>query len=389
MNSDGRKIALFGACLVHAVLIGGAFLSIPPLFDRISATEGWSLQQLQEAWAYLPLGSGAAALVSGALLQTRSDRSVLAAAALVAVLGMVWRGWATGPWTFGASLFVFGIGSGAAFVVLANRVTRLFDSGSAGMAQAAFFGAYTIGSATGLATAESLAAGLGGWRSVPLVWAALSAVSLVPALATTLAPDARTRIAPPGPGWWQRASRYAFSYGAYLGAYLGLVGLLPYQLREWGWDGTEADGVLALSTLGFMAGSFWWASVTDRLGHRRAVYAGCMAAMAALVLLVPSLAQRGSDAWTAAIITAMGFFSGALVLFFPIVSSDPRTGGELTARSVGFTSAASYVGGFAVPFSLAPIAENRPVLAITACAATFAACGGVMIFRQNAWPSPP
>ncbi|MEM7433801.1 MAG: MFS transporter [Myxococcota bacterium] len=383
MNLDGRKIALFGACLVHAILIGGTFLSIPPLFDRISVVEGWSLQQLQQAWAYLPLGSGAAALATGALVQKRSDRSVLAIAGAIAVLGTLWRGSATGPWTFGASLFTFGVGSGAAFVVLANRVTRLFDTRSAGMAQAAFFGAYTIGSATGMATAESLATALGGWRSVAMVWAALSAISLFPALATTLAPDTHTRSTPPQPGWWRRVSRYAFSYGAYLGAYLGLVGLLPYQLREWGWNGSDADGALALSTLGFMLGSFWWASVTDRLGHRRAVYASCMAVMAALVLVVPLLAQRGSDAWTAVVITAIGFFSGALVLFFPIVASDPRTGGDQTARSVGFTSAASYVGGFAVPFSLAPFAEDRPVLAITACAAAFAACGGVMVFRQD------
>ena len=233
-------------------------MSLPPLFAQIASQEGWSLQELQQAWAFVPLGSGLVALATGIVLRRHPDRWVLVFAGVLAVLGILLRAIATTPLFLSGSLLLFGAGTGAMLVALTSRVARLFDGERAGVAQAAFFGAYTLGAALGLVTAEGLANQLGGWRGVSGIWALLSVIALIPALRESMPPasvgsnepDQEPIPATPGRG----VARYAFVYAAYVGGYLGIVGLFPYQLRKLGWDPTLADGALASSTLGFIAG---------------------------------------------------------------------------------------------------------------------------------------
>jgi len=358
-------------------------MSLPPLFEQISTSEGWSLQQLQQAWAFIPLGSGVVALATGAVLQRRADRPILIVAGVLSVVAILMRAIASGALSFSLALLLFGIGTGAILVTLTSRVSRLFAGEGAGLAQAAFFGAYTVGAALGLATADVLSNWLGGWRLVPVVWASVSAIALVPALRTSLPPSARPsnvrQEIPPPPGWKRGVARYAFVYAAYVGGYLGLIGLLPYQLRRWGWDALHADGVLALSTVGFVVGAFLWAVFTDRYGCRRPAFVGCMLAAAVLTLCAPIAATGGPHFWAGVAVVGVGFFSGAMALFFPILLDDPRTGGTRAPQSIGLTTAASYAGGFLIPFSLAPLSDAWPSFVLAMYAIAFACAGAAML----------
>ncbi len=359
-------------------------MSLPPLFARISSDTGWPLAQLQQAWAFVPLGSGLVALATGMLLRRRSDRVILCIAGVLAVSSTVMRAVAIAPLGFAVSLFLFGMGSGAVLVVLTSRVGRLFDGKGAAMAQAIFFGAYTFGAAVGLASAEFLAVQLGSWRAVPGAWALLSALALLPALRSSMPPIAAelggSKMDLPAAGSACRVLRYAFVYAAYVGGYLGLVGFLPYQLREWEWEPFAADAVLAISTLGFIAGSLLWAAITDRFGRRHLTFALCMALTAALTLLVPIAAAGEARMFAVAAITGVGFFSGAMALFFPIVLEDPITGGERATQTIGITTAASYAGGFAVPFFLAPMSDALPTVVVSAYGVAFGCAGAAMLF---------
>ncbi|MGB5810489.1 MAG: MFS transporter [Polyangiales bacterium] len=387
-----RAGGLGAACLANAVLLGGAYLSLPPFFAEIASTEGWSIQQLQRAWAFVPLGSGAVALMAGIALRRLHDRVVIALSGGTATLGVVLRSIVERPEAFAWSLLLFGLGAGALLVALTTRVARLYETEGAGLAQAAFFGAYTIGSALGLATAELLAEQLGGWRAVAGFWATASAIALVPTLFMTLPPGTNDEGDTPnrrGTKWRKRISGYALVYAAYVGGYLGIAGLLPYQLRQWGWEPKLADAALASSTLGFLVGAFFLAAVTDRWGHRRQVFTGCMIAAAALTGIFPAAARASSMVWAGGTIAAVGFFCGALSLFFPIVLQDPETGGPEGSRSVGLTTAASYLGGFLVPFAFAPFTAERPALVIGGYAVIFAISGIAMAFVRPDGVGPP
>lgn len=378
---------LVSSCLVHATLIGGAFMCMPPLFDTIVKQEGWSLAALQRGWAFVPLGSGLVALATGALLQRRGDRVILALAGGLTVLAIAMRAWASAPAWFLASLFLFGLGSGAVLVTITSRVARSFDGERAGLAQAAYIGAYTIGAAAGLASSELMANAFGNWRTVSLVWAGICALSMIPALGHSMPASGLFGVAEQEAGfahaYRNRVLRYGFVYAIYIGGYLGLVGLMPYQLREWGWPPVQADVAMSLSTLGFLVGAFFLAGLTDRRGGRRAVFAISMLAAGLLTLVAVACAQSGPHLGTWLAIPGIGFFGGAMALFFPIVLEDPRTGGERAPQAIGFTTAASYAGGFAVPFALAPYADAAPVFVIVLYAGAFACAGVAMVLGHK------
>jgi hypothetical protein len=60
--------------------------------------------------------------------------------------------------------------------------------------------------------------------------------------------------------------RYSGAYAAYVGGYLALAGLLPFQLERWGWPRDAASLSLAITTLVFLAGAGIWNAITDARG---------------------------------------------------------------------------------------------------------------------------
>ena len=211
------------------------------------------------------------------------------------------------------------------------------------------------------------------------MWAALSLFVLITAVRVSFPPSGTPPPTTGVTGTRTRLAVYGTVYATYIGAYLGIAGLLPYQLREWGWEGTAADGVLALSTLGFFAGSFALGALTDRFGHRRTTFAICMIVAGGLTFSIPSIATgSGSHVAVGLVVTGIGLSCGNLALFFPIVMNDPATGSDRAPRSVGITTAASYFGGFLVPFALAPFSQQHPEAVLTGYGVVFALSGLVM-----------
>ncbi|GEM_PF-6350871 len=380
---------LVSACAVHAVLIGGANLSLPPFFDAIVTTGGWSLASLQRAWALVSLGSGVSAFVAGRWLKSNADRGLLALAGLAAVFAIGLRGAATTELVFALAQGLYGLGTGGVLVVLMSRVTRAYQGEHAGRAQAAYFGAYTVGAAVGLASASALASALGDWRAVAFAWGGLSLVSLVPALVVRLDAPTIAAMQPDaarGDSKAEGARRaaafaiagYAFVYASFNGGYLGITGLLPYQLREWGWSASSADSTLALSTLGFIAGSALWGALTDRSGRRIVAFTSCLIGAGAISALCIAFARGGFHPVVVAGNALLGLLCGALVVFFPVMLADRRIPADLAPEAIGWATAAAAAGGFLIPFVLAPGAESHPEWVLGAYAAAFALSGGAM-----------
>ena len=366
---------------MHAIVIGGGYMSLPPLFDQISTDQQWALEDLQRAWSFVPLGSALVAVLTGLWLRNNGDRKLLLIAGIVSAAGLTLRAFASSISLFSFALFLFGIGTGAMLVILTNRVSQYLEGRHAGLAQALFFGSYTAGAAVGLVSAELLSSMFSGWRDVFLFWSAMSLLALLPALLVncrSTALDEMTSDTHVPLDWFRQVLPYALVYGSYVGGYLGVVGLLPHQLRQWGWQAISADGVLAGSTLAFVAGAAFWAMLTDRFGFRRLVFAFGMAGCTVLVMMTVISAPLGPSLPATASIIMIGFFGGVMALFFPILLEGNATGGANASKSIGTTTAASYMGGFLIPFMMASYSETSPETSLTVFALSFGAAGVFM-----------
>jgi len=374
MSSKWRVLAV--ASVVHGTLIGGAYMSLPPLFEMMTLQSGWSLATLERAWSLIPLGSCLSALITAFLFGRYPQGKILRLAILITIASTLARSFAPDASLYALSLFTFGIGTGALLVVLTNLVSQSFSEEEIGSAQAIFFGSYALGAAISIVTADLLASYCDSWRAVPLLWGLLSALAALLVMfdrqyAKSSQEDAshNTSQAIREPALW----RYAFVYATFVGAYLGYAGLLPVQLRLWGMSPSVADTSMALSTLLFLVGAYIWGSLTDRVGYRRLTFICCMVALAICAALIPAFATSQTIMFI--IVVCVGLFSGAMTLFFPMMLEDKGISRENSSFSIGITTTASYVGGFLVPFLAAPLAESCPSGAIYIFAVFFLLAG--------------
>ncbi len=363
MSSKWRILTV--ASVIHGTLIGGAYMSLPPLFEMMTLQSGWPLVSLERAWSLIPLGSCLSALATAFLFGRYPQNKILYLAIFVTILSTLARSFAPDANLYALSLFSFGVGTGALLVVLTNLVSQSFSEDEIGSAQAIFFGSYALGAAIAIVTADLISSSYDSWRAVPLLWGVLSILASALILfdrqfakSSQVDSSHNTSEAIREPALW----RYAFVYATFVGAYLGYAGLLPVQLRLWGMSPSAADTSMAISTLLFLVGAYIWGSLTDKYGYRRLTFTFCMAALSVCAALIPVFATSPSIMFV--IVVCVGLFSGAMTLFFPMMLEDKSISRENSSFSIGITTTASYVGGFMVPFLAAPLAEPCPSAAI-------------------------
>ena len=155
--------------------------------------------------------------------------------------------------------------------------------------------------------------------------------------------------------------------------YLGLSNFLPTALRQIGWPPVLADAALASSTIGFIVGALLWGVLTDRKGRQHRTFSMTMALTSAMLLLAWALAIEG-QIWAASLsIFAIGLCSGGMSLYFSLLMTDPFFSGQNQTRVVANATAASYLGGFSIPFVVTFFTAGQPTfLAPIAFAASIA-----------------
>jgi predicted MFS family arabinose efflux permease len=377
----GDKSALVIACILHAVVIGAGYMSLPPLFSDMAA-EGWSPTTIEQSWALIPLGSAPAAQLTASLLKRWSERSLTLVATLVAALAVFTRALAPSAAALAGALFIFGIATGALLVILTSQVSRLGPSEHQGRAQAAFFGAYAFGSAIGLISANSLGDLFGGWRSVAIFWSIVIVCSALLLWMPTSDAYQRQKNVSDKPAFSNLRQpgllRFALAYAGYVGGYLGLTGLLPYQLRKLDWSPTAADIAMALSTMCFILGAAVIGSATDKFGKRRGTYTATMFLTAICAITAWELALSGYILAAQIAIAGIGFFGGGMTLFFVLLTERYNADADLLTASVGTVTTASYLGGFLIPFAAAGSIEHSPTLAVIAFCISIA-CAGLLV----------
>ncbi len=176
MAKSSERFTLFLACLFHGVIIGGGYMSTPPLFPMM-AREGWDIGFLQRSWAIISLASIPGALFSAWIASRIGTIGTIAGSAFVASSSLLLRGLSLAPWSFMVLLTLFGLSTGLLLASMTARITRLFSDKHAATAQSAFFGSYALGAAIGVSSAQGLADTFR-WQQVPMIWGAVG-LSLV------------------------------------------------------------------------------------------------------------------------------------------------------------------------------------------------------------------
>ena len=370
-----RWWTLGAACSLHAILIGAGYMSLPPMALRIAA-EGWALQDVERAWTLLPLGSAPAAGVTALLLRFIDERKLLALASIIGSITLLMRAAVVTYPQYAMSLAAYGIATGIVLTLLTVRVGRAFSDRQSGLAQALFFSSYAVGAAISLLGAEQIAASFGGWRSTQIFWGSLALIFSFWALTQSDKVEAYRSVGfslPVEAAPRFRAFRYAATYAAYVGGYLGLSNFLPTALRQIGWPPVLADAALASSTIGFIVGALLWGVLTDRKGRQHRTFSMTMALTSAMLLLAWALAIEG-QIWAASLsIFAIGLCSGGMSLYFSLLMTDPFFSGQNQTRVVANATAASYLGGFSIPFVVTFFTAGQPTfLAPIAFAASIA-----------------
>lgn len=376
MTDDRRHFAV--ACLLHATVIGAGYMSLPPMFASM-VKEGWSPTALQQAWAAIPLGSAPGALLAASVIRLFGARSVVAWSSFAASAAIGLRAFSEGVIPFSAALAIYGLMTGILLATLTAEVGRWVSARRAGLAQALFFGSYAVGAAIAVVLAGASVQTLG-WKAVCWIIAALGTVlAIVSAQSSFGSSEVYSTAAVHSTKENKLTSlRYSAAYAAYVGGYLALAGILPYQLEKWGWSSELASLSLALTTATFLLGACLWTSLTDAFGGRQVVFTMTMImsglATAAIALLAKG--EPNQAAWAS--IAAVGFFGGGMGVFFPLLLADDKLGTLRGASSVGHATAASYLGGAVLPFALAGLSATRPDLAIALFGLSFVAAGLVL-----------
>ncbi len=353
------------ACLLHAVIIGAGYMSLPPLALEISI-QGWPLASVERAWALIPLGSVPAAFLTVRLSKAVTEVDLLRLSSATAAIAFLARALPIGYIGYATALLIYGAATGIMLTLLTVHVSRSVGDHRSGIAQAIFFSAYAVGVAASLSMTQPLLHALGNWRLSQLFWGTLS-VALVllvwrsyPNSTVTFDLKSEEAIRPRNR---LHALRYASTYGCYTAAYLALSNALPTYLRLSGWVPGNADVALASSTLAFLFGSALWASATDHFGHRRHAFAVAMCGAAFSVFLIWHFIASAESAWAGGAILLTGLFAGAAPLFFSAMLSDTRFAEHEMLAVAALSTSASYLGGFLAPFVIAGQQQSNAWLA--------------------------
>ncbi len=360
------------AALTHTLVIGMPTMSLPVLFDEISAEFGLSLVQVGFIWGVAPLTGIFMALLGGAIGdRIGSRRTLMLACLLVGVTGAL-RGFAVDFVTLAVAMLVAGLFSPVISTNVHKTCAIWFSARRLGMANGVASAGMALGFMLGaLLSATVLSPWLGGWRNVLFFFAGIAIVvggvwSIVrdgPSgrhqsaggvpLRAGLAHVART------PSFWL----VAFTLFGISGCVQGTLGYLPLYLRGIGWAPAAADAALSSFHAASLVFAIPFALLSDRLERRRPLLmiAGLMIAsgVGALVLV------QGAWVWPAVILAGLvrdGFMAILITLVMELRGIGVRYAATATGLIMATSSLANVVSpplgnslaafGPSVPFAL-------------------------------------
>ncbi len=304
------------------------FSAMPVLFQEISEDLGLSLVQIGSVWGVASLAGVFVSLLAGMLGDRFGIKWVMTAACLLAgILGAL-RGFADSFVTLMIIMFAYGIVRALLPINMTRTIGLWFRGQNLGMAN----GVLGLGMGLGLMlgpmiSATFLSPALGGWRNVFLLYGAIGVfigfiwffLGKEPQEAETAEGGASESV--PFRQVFSRIIRLksvwllAITMMFRVGSIIGMTGYLSLYLREQGWAAASADNALALffgvSTLFVIP----LASLSDRLGSRKAILFPALLMQTINLALLPLIG--GNAVWVLIILAGIfmdSFFSVTLTM---------------------------------------------------------------------------
>lgn len=359
-DSRYRWYALAMAMATYGAIAGAARLCMPVLFPEIAEDLGLSLVAIGTIWGMDPLAGVFIGLPAGLFIDRFGIRKTLTVVCiLTGIFGAV-RGFTVDFVSMAAAMFIFGFMS-AIIPSVVPKITAVWFTGKQlatanGLLNVAWsFGAVlaTISSATVLAPV------LGGWRFVLVFFAVPPILLGILWWLTGREPHAAAKdlqqpdvLAVP----FRESISHVFKIKdvwilgiilmLYWGANMGYNGYIPTYLRYIGWTETAAD-TAATFLAGFgMIGVMPIVMLSNRLGRRKIVMAGCAGLLGISMALLPLLGVSGM--WGCVIIAGLLRAAPAAIGNAMLFETE-GVGGTYAGTAIGLTNSLGMLGAFASP----------------------------------------
>ncbi len=366
--------------LTYAFITGAARLCMPVLFKQISDDLGLDVVQLGMIWGMDPLAGIFIGLPGGLLADRFGVRRTIAVVCILAGIFGALRGISVNFISMAVLMFLFGLMAAATPSIIPKVTAEWFGGKRLGLANGLLNISWGIGAmAATMFSATTLSPLLGSWRWVLLFFGAPCVVMGFLWL-TTREPDAsqlpRT-IAVKVP-FKQALSKVARMKEVWLiglvttflwGASMGLIGYLPYYLRDIGWTATRADSVITVFSGVNSIGVIPMVLLSDKIGSRKIIMFISVFSVMVTLALIP----LANDTWIWVLVIACAFLrSGGSALFNVIIFEIEGVGSTYGGTATGLANTISMVGAFLAPpigNSLAKIDPGYPFFFWAALAA--------------------
>jgi cyanate permease len=168
------------------------------------------------------------------------------------------------------------------------------------------------------------------------------------------------------------------------GATMGMIGYLPYYLKDIGWDAASADSTVTVLSLMMMLGSVPMVLLSNKLHTRKGVLIISLGGLVIGLSLLPFVDATG--VWV--LIMFSGFLrAGAGSLFNVVIFEDEAIGSTYGGTAIGLANSIAMIGAAAAPplgNSLKQFGDGMPFLLW----AGFAAVSTGLCFLIKTKPRP-
>jgi MFS family permease len=375
-NSSGtnRWYVLGLAAATFTFVLSMPHICMTVLSKEMSLDLGLSPVEIGVVWGMIPFAGLFGLFIGGLLADRYGAKRVLSITCILTALAGALRGFSGDFFSLAASTFLYGLLSTIMFSGITKTAAIWFSGRQLGVANAVLTTGFGTGFTLGaMISATVLSPVLGGWRSVFFLYGAISVVIgflwifTVKEVARADTPysaakvslrEAASHVLPIKSVWLMGLAMLG-----YVGCVQGMVGYLPYYLREAGWAAAGADGTLAtfngLSTVAAVP----TAVLSDRIGLRKAVIIPVLVITVAGVALLP-LANAMASAMVWIMMVVMGICrDGSMALYNTMIMEMEGLGPAYVGTAIGLMYTISRFGSaFSPPLgnSLTGISPGLP-----------------------------
>ena len=338
------------------------FNCMPVLFSEIASELGLNLVQVGSVWGIASLAGVFVSLLAGVLGDRFGIHRILTMTCLLIGITGALRGVSNSFITLMVTMFGYGLVRAMLPVNITRTIGLWFKGQDLGMAN----GVVGMGMGLGLMLGPAISATLlspllGGWRNVLFLYGGISVfIGLLwfllgrePRPAETTTDDATDESS--APPFRQSFSRIihirslwllAFTMMFRIGSITGMTGYLPLYLREQGWATASADHTLtaffAISTIMVIP----LASLSDRIGSRKAILFAALLANTVSLALLPLV--RGNAVWLLVILSGI-FMDGFMSVLVTTLLETEGVGMRYSGTALGVVFTISQLGGVISP----------------------------------------